>query len=191
MQTNITQLTTGDFTTQSDLYPGGGDSPGFAPGQLGKSIEVSAKRGDPGIPAGEEGRIQYVKFKAGTTVAPARGVLVYWDDYDDKVVTPDNPATVGAAMAGICLGATDKGDHGWIAKAGRWTAKFLSSTTKTTPAIGDAVVNYGAAGLADVLADASAVTFGTDATQANRVIGHLAAAVSSQLAVVDLLPIPD
>lgn len=190
MQTNVAQLTTGDYTTQSDVNPGGGDSPGFAPGQLGKSVWVDAKRGDPGIPAGEAGRIQYVKAKASTTVSPARGVLAYWDDKDDFVVTQDNP-TVGQAMAGIWLGATAEGSHGWIWKEGRCTAKFLSSTTKTTPAVGDAVVNYGASGLADVLADATPVVFGTDAAQANRVIGHLAASVSSQLALIDLLPIPD
>lgn len=187
MRTNIVQVAGGSILGAADVYPGGGgESPGAVPGQLGKSIEVYNGYLDCDF----DGRVQYVKLAAAITVVPVRGTLAYWSDRPNYVITCDNP-NAGGALAGIILGTTTDGTHAWIQKSGRATVKFLSSTTKTTPAVGDAVVSGGTAGLADVLADASAVTFGTDATQLNRLIGHMASAVASQLGSVDLIDIPD
>jgi hypothetical protein len=83
------------------------------------------------------GYYQYVKFKAGTTNANARGQIVYWDDVDDYIVTPDAPADA-RDIAGVTLNAVTKGNYGWIQVAGLAGCLMRSSVTSTT--IGNLVV---------------------------------------------------
>lgn len=131
-------------------------------------------------------KTRYVEMASDAPVTPARGVLCFWKNKATRTVTTNDAADF--EFAGVCLSAyPEKGKFGCIGVAGNLPMKFLSSTTKTTPAIGDmAVSTSGNSGLADVLADATAQTFGTYNT--NEVVGRLRSAVSSQIATVELRP---
>ncbi|MDQ3803281.1 MAG: hypothetical protein M3416_05440, partial [Acidobacteriota bacterium] len=66
-----------------------------------------------------------------TTASNAQGQVVYWDDRDDFVVTPDAPADA-RDIAGVTLNAVSKGNCGFIQIIGRATVKCASSVTSTT-----------------------------------------------------------
>lgn len=188
-ETNALTLIDGYVNTVADTYPGGGNaSPGLIPGQLGKiqhfdklDLPVRAASGDV---ACYEGEYQYVLTRAAGTITPIAGMPAFWYDKDNYIVTADLP-TDPADIAGVFVSTQAKGLHTLIKRSGDAIGKFLSSTTKTTPAIGDAVIVGGTGNLFDVLADATAVLEGGVPPHA----AVLQAAISSQFARIRLLPI--
>lgn len=105
-----------------------------------------------------EGQYQYVKILSSATTAPARGGLVYWNDYDNKIVTTDAAATNQGLLAGVLINAPTKGNWCWIQVAGKATVLFKNPLTKVA-ASGDLVVQDSTpANTGDVLADATALT---------------------------------
>ena len=110
------------------------------------------------------GDYQYVQFYASSSATAAQGCIVFWYQITSGnwVVTPDAAATDAGLVAGIALCNTGKGNYWWIQTRGIAQVKFKTSPTKTTPAIGDTViVDLTPSNLADVLADATAVTWAT------------------------------
>lgn len=99
-----------------------------------------------------------VLSKSGSTIAPAEGIAAYWDgnvdDLGNYIVTPDNN---GGIILGYYLAAVTKGYYCWIQTGGVVWRRFTGTLTKVA-ASGDMVSNIAATGLADVLADATAVT---------------------------------
>jgi len=190
-QTNVMTLIDGYVNTVNDSQPGGGTaSPGLIPGQLGKKVyyekldlPVRASSGDV---ACYEGEYQYVQTKAAGTISPIAGMPAFWSDKDNFIVQADLP-TDPANIAGVFVNAVTKGNYCLIKTSGDVQAKFLSSTTKTTPAVGDAAIVGGTGNLFDVLADATAVTEGSHPPHA----AVLQSAVSSQFARVTLVSIGD
>lgn len=160
------RVTTGFLNTQDDPVPGlsaqgtTATSQQFL-GQLGAMMQLNHEAAlalsKTSIGTLYAGRYQYVKFKAGTTAAPAKGLAAFWDDLDDYVVTPDAPAT-NVGFAGVILSANTKGNYGWIQVDGLATCKFKSTVTKSGAAAGDLVVMTTTANTFDVLADATALT---------------------------------
>jgi hypothetical protein len=125
--------------------------------------------------------VQYVQMASDAAVTPARGVLCYWKDKANFIVSTTD--TAGYRFAGVLLGTMTVAQYCYIAKVGEVAMKFKSSTTKVTPAVGDTAVGVsGNAGLADVLADATAQTYGTDET--NLRLGTLTSVVATQIATV-------
>lgn len=158
-------------------------------GQLGGKLSLDAATAlalsDTAIGTLYGGVYQYVKFKAGTTTAPARGQVVFWDDIDNYVVTPDATATNDSQIAGIVLNAVTKGNYGFIQIAGKASVLF-GTVTKVTPAIGDLViVDSTPSPDANVLADATNITSPT----AKLIIGKavVAAPASTTISLVLLL----
>jgi hypothetical protein len=159
VDTKIAVITTGFLNSVDDQFPGGGvEAPGFAPGQLGAIVELTAaeaaKRSKASVGTLYGGKYQYVKFKAGTTAAATRGGQLFWSDRDNFEVTPDPPATL-VDPAGIALNAVTRGQFGWIFTTGKTTVKALANTTKAAPAIGDRVALTTTANGCDALADAT------------------------------------
>lgn len=108
------------------------------------------------------GRYQLVLTKAASTIAPARGLIAFWNDGEtisDFVVTPDIPAG-SSLIAGIYLSAPTKGQYCIIQTTGLATVQAVASLTKGTPAIGD-IGSVATGALVDILADATAVTWAT------------------------------
>jgi hypothetical protein len=106
------------------------------------------------------GVYQLVQVLLTATLAPAVGLLAYWNDYDDYVVTPDVPTQPGGTVAGVFINAITKGDWGFIQVAGRATVQVAAAVTEAV-VIGDtafAVDDTG--GNVNNLADATAVTAG-------------------------------
>ena len=187
-ETNVLTLIDGYVNTVNDAQPGGGSSPGLIPGQLGKiqyfealDLPVRAASGDV---ACYEGEYQYVQTQALGTISPIAGMPAFWHDKDNFIVKADLP-TDPANIAGVFVNAVTKGNYCLIKRSGDVQAKFLSSTTKATPAIGDAAIVGGTGNLFDVLADATAVTEGSFPPHA----AVLQSAVASQFARVTLSPI--
>jgi hypothetical protein len=183
--TNIIQLGGAlHLNAVDDEFPGGGDSPGLVPGQLGAIFHVdtqlAADLADTSVAVLYAGLYQYVKFKASPTTAAARGLVVGWSDQDAYEVSVDAASDAAADLvAGVALNPVTSGQHGFIQIAGLADVKFLASTTKATPAVGNLVVAPLDAdnGEADVLGDATAVVFGTAAAALPRMMGRLHAAV--------------
>lgn len=146
-------------------YPGG-ESAIQAPGQLGQELYFNDKQvlalTDPAgtITQLRNGRYQEVLSKAASTAAPAAGLAAYWDgsvdDFGNYIVTPDENNGI---VVGFYISAVAKGKYGFIQKSGATWIKGASSITKSPPVVGD-LVSITSVGLADVLADATAITFG-------------------------------
>lgn len=190
---------TGKVNKVNDTYPGG--SADYAsqaiptgnvakPGMLGKVIRFNfntlARYWDTTVSAliATFTAARYVEMASDAAVTPARGVLCFWKNKATFTVTTTD--TGDFEFAGVCLGAYPQvAKFGCIGVGGDAAMKFLSSTTKTTPAVGDTAVTVsGNSGLADVLADATAQTYGTDNT--NEPLGRLKTAITTQIATVTL-----
>ena len=187
------RLTTGKLNTVRDILPGSivQNNTGVAQfqGLLTQKYRFDgnavAKHWDTSVSAAPvtDLEVQYIQVKSDAPVAPARGVLAFWSNKKTGVVTTADNG--GLDFAGVFMGTMAAGEYGYIAKVGELAMKFLSSTTKATPAIGDSAVSVsGNSGLADVIADATAQTYGTDRT--NIKLGTLRSAVSSQIATVEV-----
>jgi len=185
------RISTGKLNTVRDLLPGTivQNNTGVLqyPGQLSQKYRFDkatlAKHWDTTLSAapGADLEVQYIHVNSSAPVAPARGVLAYWTATPGEVTTDD---TTGLPVAGVFLGVMAANEYGFIGKVCESLAvKFLNSTTKATPVIGDTAAGIsGNSGLADVLADATNQTYATDRT--NRKVGRLITAVTSQIASV-------
>lgn len=156
----IAIITTGYLNTVNDALPGQPVSSGTGDpqykGQLGAILAfthaAAAKAYVTNALYG--GQYQYVKAYGSSSASPARGLVAFWQDHDDYVVTPDAP-TGTSQIAGIFLNSVTKGYYGWIQVSGLATVKFRASITKATPAIGDLVLCQSTTNVADVLDDAT------------------------------------
>jgi hypothetical protein len=165
---NITHLTTPTLDTIDDAFIGSSVSTGTGaqpyPGQLGAIFTMNNAEA---ARAGKnntlfQGTYQYVQFKSGSTAANARGQIVFWSDVNNYIVTPDAVAANLGCWAGITLNAVTKGNFGWIQVWGQAGVLFVASITKATPAACDmVVVDATPSNKADVLADATGVTWAT------------------------------
>lgn len=160
----------GYLNTAGDVHPGGANAQ-QAPGIIGQEIWLSDNdafaltnpngttiKTTSRATALRNGFYRRVLSKAASTIAPAEGVAAYWDgnvdDLGNYIVTPDNN---GGIILGYYLAAVTKGYYCWIQTSGVVWRKFTGTLTKVA-ASGDMVSNIAATGLADVLADATAVT---------------------------------
>ncbi len=163
----IIRITTGFLNTVDDVVAGGPAASGTGAnqyeGQLGKVLELdaigAAARSDTSVATLYGGIYQYVRTKAGSTIAPARGLDASPDaataGLTDYVVTPDLQ-TGNALAAGIYLSALTKAQYGFIQVAGIADVQGVASYTKAA-AVGDWLfVTTGA--LVDNLADATGIT---------------------------------
>ncbi len=196
---NVAQLNAIALNLVDDLFPGGGDiAPGNVPGQLGNIYAFSGIQAlglsDTSVGTLYGGLYQYVKFKDAPTTDGDVGLCVTWNDRDAFEVSVDVAADFdGSLLAGICINDVTANQYGFIQVSGRATVKHKVSITKTVPLIGDSVQSGANAdnGLADVLADATAVLFGTFAQKYGRTFGRTAGTVdgTSDLGLVDLIAI--
>lgn len=143
-------------------------------GQLGQRVRFgydelilgggSTPMYDPTVGTLFAGEYQYVRFAAGATAAPARGLICFWDTSVAEnlyQVTNDEPTGV-SLIAGICLNAVTKGNYGWIQVCGLATVKARAALTKAG-AVGDLMLAAAAGAGADVATmdnqlDATALT---------------------------------
>ena len=107
-------------------------------GVLGKLLQVTRDEAlglsDLAIGTLYGGVYQYVQFKAGSTVANARGQVVFYSSDADRgnyIVTPD-PTTVLTGFAGITLNVVSKGNYGWIQYVGVATCLCKATVTDVT-----------------------------------------------------------
>lgn len=131
-------------------------------GQLGGILFISPATAttlsDTTVSSLFSGAYRYVQFLLTSTASNLRGQIVFWNSIDNCIVTPDAIAANRSTMAGITLNSTTKGNYDFIQIAGKANVKF-GTITKTTPVAGDAVfVNNTPSNLADVIADATALT---------------------------------
>lgn len=109
------------------------------------------------------GEYQFVRTRSGSTNALVVGGPVFWYDRDNFIVTPDTDGTAEFAGVALNIPAT-KGNCVLIVVAGDVDALFkATATTKATTVKNDLAVTSIASSAAtlDVLADATAVTWGT------------------------------
>lgn len=131
-------------------------------GQLGQKMELSeedtARLSDPAIGTLHAGEFQYVLTDDDAVQTPARGLVAYWNDEATYEVTPDLAG--GGCIAGLYLSAQVAGEYHFIQRGGVGSVKFKDGITKTSPVACDLVVSVAEAsvGVADVLADATAIT---------------------------------
>ncbi len=117
---------------------------------------------DTAIATLQSGVYQLVRLLSTSTGDANRGRIAFWSDYDDYVVTVDEPTGV-SQIAGIFLGGTVvKGDYLFIQTEGVAAVQFRATLTKAG-AVGDYVIAAGAGAGADVaeadtIADATALT---------------------------------
>lgn len=191
-KSDINHIVGNKLNTVSMAYPGE-DTPnqdtGTArfSGQKGKYLSLNNKQAlnfsDTTIGTLYGGVYQLVQVKSDATLAPAVGLLAFWSDYDDYIVTPDVPTQPGGTVAGVFINAIAKGDYGFIQVAGRASVQVAASVTETV-VIGDtafAVSDTG--GDVNNLADSTAVNAGN----ANDIIGKfLTAPAGGALGIVAL-----
>jgi hypothetical protein len=141
------RVVTGLLNTVNDDYPGGGSqSPGFAPAQLGQRVilGVNEVRSSHAIGDLLEGTYQYVQTFSSDTLAPARGLLAFWRDRANYIVTTSD--ATGTELAGIFLSAITRGKFGFIQaiQGGRGVVQ----TSTAGGALGDVICVNPAAGTA-------------------------------------------
>lgn len=181
----ISRVTTGLLNTVNDAVAGGSVASGTGAnpyaGQLGGIAYFGPQmvRYDSSIGTLYEGWYQYVKFLVSGG-APARGLVAFWSDLDDFVVTM---TAVNGQHAGVVLNSVTAGNYGWIQISGLASVQFRAAITKATPAIKDLVITTDGANTADVLADATGITSPT----LKRVLGVAAAApANNTISLVEL-----
>ncbi len=146
-------------------------------GQVGKRLVLTAAMAatlsDTAIGTLYEGIYQYVASRASApTNAPVRGHAVYWDDYENYIVSFDPGTANGGSIqlpvndntglfAGVLLSAPTAGNYFYIQIAGKATLVFKSPALSKAPTAnsGDLVVlNSTTNPLFDVPADATNIT---------------------------------
>jgi hypothetical protein len=172
-----------------DPVPGGvltsGTGTAACTGQLGKTVEFAEGEIFANLAVGVlyTGKYQYVQTIATSFAAPARGLIAFWRDIPNYVVTPD--AWADGEIAGIYINALTRGHYGYIQIEGLASVMFSGNQQQATPAIKDLVVQDAGLNTALALADGTAMTAGVQ----KRVIGiasNLAAPVAGQISAVEL-----
>jgi hypothetical protein len=182
----IVRVTTGLLNTVNDAVAGGSVASGTGAnpyaGQLGAIAYFGPSdiRFDSSIGTLYEGWYQYVQFLVSGG-APARGLMAFWSDLTNFVVTM---TAVNGQHAGVVLNSVTAGQYGWIQISGLASVKFANSITKATPAVKDLVLTTDGANTCDILADATAITSPTF----KRVVGVAAstAPVGGAISLVEL-----
>jgi len=136
----------------------------FYRGQLGAKLAVdhehAADLSDTSVATLYGGIYRYVQTKAGSTAAPARGLVAFYAtaaDVQADVVTPDAPANDGC-IAGIYISAPTKGQYCWIQVSGLAGVKFRASITRATPAAQCMVYVQSGTNVADQIEDNTNIT---------------------------------
>ena len=170
------RVTTGFLDNVSDDFPGGGtSSPGFSAGQLGARVTLGS--GFPTDAVGvkfsssfktplttiPKGTFQYVQSLSGDSLAPAQGLIAFWSDRANYIVSTLD--TNAADVAGVYLGALGKGKFGFIQCREDGGVGYVKVGAAVTPAAQDFA--YPAA---DATATANKVT-APSGTQAENTIG--------------------
>jgi hypothetical protein len=137
------------------------------------SIEDALRLSDTDIGTCYDGEYQYVQTKAASVAAPALGLVAFWTDQENYIVTPDAPASSGC-IAGVYLSAPTKGYFCVIQRGGRMNLKFKTPTTKATPAACDLIICDPGSNLADALVDGNNLTV----LQAKNILGVAATAAT-------------
>jgi hypothetical protein len=167
-------------------------------GLVGKRLVLTAamasKLSDTTVGTLFEGIYQYVQVRSTASQAPARGGCVYWDDYENYIVTTDVGYSAFIAtgdnsglFAGVLLSAPTKGNYCFIQIAGK--ANVLFKTPAVTKSVsganaGDMVVQDATnSNRADVLANATGVTWATAKLQLGVAI---ASPTGNAISLVDL-----
>lgn len=158
----------GELNTVNDSVAGGQPSSLTSAaryaGQLGARLILDAS--NDGVNNAATGLFggwyQYVQFLSTATQAPALGRPVFWNDTENYIVDTDSTVVKVGKFAGITINTTanpvSKGNFAWIQVQGKVQVKFVVAITKATPADGDFVIVDATTGLADILADATALT---------------------------------
>lgn len=116
-------ITTGYINAVNDVSPGGGSgSPpgitdvGRAKGQVGACITLGKNEVvfNPAVGHVEEGTFQYVKTFSTDALAPARGLLAFWQDRTNYIVTTSD--TNAYDVAGVFLNTVTRGRYTVIQK---------------------------------------------------------------------------
>jgi hypothetical protein len=128
--------------------------------------------------------LKLVRFHPTSTASNLVGRPVFWSNKTSFVVTPDAAAT--SVFAGISICANAKGNIGFIVVAGEVEALFVDPLTKATPVVNNRANLSIAAGVAalDVLADATAVTWGTLQTNVAIVRAAVTAGAKSRVSLL-------
>lgn len=126
------RVTTGFFDTVNDEFCGGGSTANtaLAPGQLGARVTIGLN-----APVNislavnrYEGTFQYVRTLSTDTVLPALGLLAFWSDRTNYIVTTLD--TYSDQVAGVFLNSITKGNYGFIKtlEGGRTLVNFGANT---------------------------------------------------------------
>lgn len=131
------------------------------------SIAEALRLSDTSIGTLYAGEYQFVQFKSDSTQSNAVGQLLWWSTVG-SIVTPDPPTELGS-VAGICINAVTKGNYGFMLRRGVVNTLYGTITKSGGAVAGDAVIAASATvGKANVLADATAVTWATNALMIGR-----------------------
>lgn len=194
MYKNNIYIPDGYINAADHTYPGGSQvNSQLYGGMVGQIVGLSSKQAaqlsKTSIGTLRGGLYQYVKTKASPTTAVARGLVLVWSDRSIFEVSVDVGADIANSLvAGVGLNTVTQAKYCWIQIDGEAAIRFKSSgspealnTTKTTPVVGDSVISPLDAdnGRADVLADATAVVFGTAAAKLGRQMGRLNTAIGA------------
>lgn len=133
----IERMVTSKMNLANDPLPGQSTASGTGAAQYGGVLGQRVALGPDEIrfdsPTGTlfGGIYQYVRFKAGATAAPARGLLAYWDtSVAEDLYQVTNDETIGSSpIAGVGLNAVTSGNFGWIQVGGKVTAKTRTALT--------------------------------------------------------------
>lgn len=175
--TQTPQLASGFLNAENNPILGKSVSPDSLPstaygGMLGKIFECddaeALKLSSLVIGTLYGGVYQCVQTLSTSTQANAIGQLVFWSNQTTMIVTPDPPTPL-MTFAGVLLNTVIKGNYCWICVAGSVNTLYGTITKGGGAVAGDLVIATSATtGKADVLADATAVTWASAATRIGR-----------------------
>lgn len=151
------RVSTGLMNTVDDEFCGGGSlAPGFASGQLGMKVMLGTNEIKFSAAVGtlRAGTYQYVQTFSGDLVLPARGLLAFWRDRINYLVTTSD--AVGTAVAGVFINPITRGRYGFIQALQGGSVDVRNSVVC---AIGDILfVNQGAGTAVAASATVGAIT---------------------------------
>lgn len=166
----LNQHAHGDDVCGGPASSGTGASPRL--GQLGQEVELSNEDALHLSDTVNEGTLyagtyKYVKTLLTGTNTPARGLVAFWSDPENDVVSADPGTNNGGCIAGVFINSPGKGKFWWIQKDGVMTVKYKASTTKATPAACDLIICDPGDNVADALVGGNNLTV----DQAKNILG--------------------